>query len=330
MAPSYAWVRAAVVGLGVVGCSTDPHGLAWHPDATSGGGQAADAAAVRTDGTAPAAPDGGSRTMPDPGRGDGPQPADPGTVPPTSPPPPPIDAGAAPPPDAAAPADRPRPDTVAELGRGLVLYLPFDDGPGSLTPADRSGQKNETVLKEGGASWVEGRFGGALSLSGGLVMVRGEGLNAISDGLSISLWVRTAEPGGGVLLSRGAPGAAGFLYVLGLAGGHPRIQLNSSNGYHADLTASRVVAASAWVHLAVTYDLDRVRVFADGALIASEPYAHKIPPENAPVVIGAAQTASGAITDRFAGQLDELLLYARPLSTTEVAALAGGARPPLR
>jgi hypothetical protein len=315
------WVSAIIAAWiwTATGCELDHGGLSG----ASGDPVApiADASIARAKAAAPAvttelSPDARLATP------DGPPPASPDGAAPPSPPPPP-DAGAARDPD---------PPPSAGLAAGLLLYLPLDDGPGHTSARDRSGHENAARLEglDADRAWVAGRFGGALAFDGGRLRVEpGPSLNEISEAFTIAAWVRSAPEGDadGVILSRAAPGAGGYLYELLLEHGQPRIAINSSNGYRADLKHPRAISRGRWVHLAVTYALGSLRLYVDGELVASDGYAHPLPPEASPVIVGARERGPDDPPAPFSGQLDEVLLHARALSADEVAALAGGQRP---
>jgi hypothetical protein len=238
---------------------------------------------------------------------------------------------AAPPAVDAAPEARPQDPALA---RGLVLYLPFDDGPGNMA-RDDSGNGNHALPQSLDASgWAEGRFGRGLLLRGGSAggWLRVEDapiLTTIGESLTVSAWVR-GLPGvdaDGLILSRFSAGAHGFLYAFGVTSARIRLQINSSNGYFADVQSAAALPRGPWVHVAATFDQLQVRLYTDGRLAAAAPYLLGIAAGNTPIVIGGGQVESD-ITARFAGGLDEVMLYNRALAPAEVAALARGARPP--
>ena len=153
-------------------------------------------------------------------------------------------------------------------------------------------------------------------------------LNGVSEGFAFSAWIR--RTGNGTILARRSVGANGFLYRLLLVDGKLGVQINSSNGARADLVAAANVPVGEYVHVAATYDLTSVRLFLDGDNVGIQGYGLRIGPENSPLNVGASQDATlvGA-DDRFAGEIDELTIFNRPLSEQEVRALADGFVPPL-
>ncbi len=295
------------------------------------------------------------------------RPATPGPYPPapaTPEPPPPPDAGAvldgggagpdggvadaavievAPIPDAGPPeavfGDSGRPE-VQSPNSGIVLYLPLDEGTGSGVVEDPSGNPNLGSLQglDVRRAWVDGRFGSALRFPrGGSAAVRvnlAPSLNTVEMAMTISLWVRLSGDmnGDGTILSRRAQSSGGFIYALGITNGLARLRLNSGNGYNLDLSATaQAIPKNNWVHLAVTFDKKTARLYVEGHPTAAAVYELGIPQEETPLFIGAGQlNATEMLGERFAGDLDEILIYNRVLPAPEIASLASGARPALR
>lgn len=240
------------------------------------------------------------------------------------------------------------PPAAPNLATGVVFYLHLDETGGNPMIADASPNHLGVLVSNlgSGVMATSGRFGGALSLAGGTnggwITVGGvpspPALNTIIDQVSLSVWVKfpPGPPPDGVLLSRQAAGAHGYLYRFSVAGGRLRAQLHTSNGNHADLIANRRLDESGrWIHLAVTYGDTRqgVELYLDGESAGTDPlFALQLGAENTPVLVGAGEDPSAAvpsttIIDRFAGTMDEVALFKRTLTSVEVKALACGAMP---
>jgi hypothetical protein len=249
---------------------------------------------------------------------------------------PPADASAAPPApaDAARPADAP-PEYRGDLRQGLVVYLRLDDGPGSPVVKDGSGRGAIASLRsiDIDNAWQDGRFVRALALdgaswSGWIEVASNDAINELSDRVTLSLWVwRTGS--GGTLISRRHVGPRGFIYELGLSGDTLFARLNTAAAYTVRVTGI-AIPAGRWVHVAMTFDVKDLRLYADGRLVGASPFLQALPPELSSVVVGGAQQQDGTIGSRFAGRIDDVALYARALSAADVAALAAGVQPPSR
>jgi hypothetical protein len=254
---------------------------------------------------------------------------------------PPIDD---PPPVAvdAAPIDTrpvPPPPAVGELGKNLTLYLRFDEGGRSLVTADGSGQGAAATLVnlDAASAWIPGTRGSALSFPAsppGWLRVTGAALNNLTDTFSISVWLRTVpNPGVGrrTIVARRAVGAGGYLYSLHLVGDKPGVFINSSNGANGNFVSTESVPAGEWVHLAVVYDRNFVRLWLSGRIIGEKDYRLTIPPENSPLSVGASEDLGGTTASEPLGaDVDEVAVYERALVPDEIAALARGFQPPFK
>ncbi len=76
------------------------------------------------------------------------------------------------------------------LKENQVLYLPFDEGKGSVVE-DRSEKGNNGVI-HGGAKWVDGKFGKALEFNGtdSFVEIQDDDSLNPADGLTVAAWVK--------------------------------------------------------------------------------------------------------------------------------------------
>ncbi len=87
-------------------------------------------------------------------------------------------------------------------------------------------------------------------------------------------------------------------------------------GSEAEARSAGQLATNVWTHLAATYDGAAIRLYVNGALSGSTTATGSMPASTGPFRIG-----GNAIWDEFfSGQLDDLRLYNRALSATEVQA----------
>jgi hypothetical protein len=228
----------------------------------------------------------------------------------------------------------------ADLARGLVMHLRLDDPAASATARDSSGNGNTATLQglDPRAAWVEGQFGGALALGGRgwLTVEPSASLNAIAEGFTIAAWIDRAA-GDGTIVARRASSAlgSGYLYKLAVSGGRLSVLVNSGASPpsgRAELTASGSLPSRRFTHVAASYDRLNVRLYADGQVVAMQRYELPVgPPAPVAVTVGGGQDMAGTgAMDRFAGTVDEVTLYDRPLSDAEIAGLANGHLPPAR
>ena len=83
------------------------------------------------------------------------------------------------------------------LKKGLVYYLPLDEGKGSSTKV--TGGKSTTAPLKGGASWDNGKHGSAVSLDGANDYVSAPGFTTVLKAMTACAWVkfRSTNSGGG-------------------------------------------------------------------------------------------------------------------------------------
>jgi hypothetical protein len=90
-------------------------------------------------------------------------------------------------------------------------------------------------------------------------------------------------------------------------------------GFDASVADSPI---GVWTHLAVTHDGATARLYMNGSLVTSRSFVAAFRPDTAKVVIcGNQNDASGAIQERWNGLVDDVRLYNRALSSTEIAGL---------
>jgi hypothetical protein len=210
----------------------------------------------------------------------------------------------------------------------LVGWWKLDDGAGSLA-ADASGNGNNGTIT--GASWVAGHIGGALSFNGSsnvVSMGKPAALNLTHVG-TIACWVKydnTTAAGSSkwpMILGNGDWDADvnGYLFALNSeAGNEGQVIfeiLNGSGGVFVVSTAK--YGNSAWHHLCGTWNGSALTLYVDGVSVGTTPQTADAVSGANPFVIGRNAAAADGF---FAGSVDDVRVYNRALSATEVAALA--------
>jgi hypothetical protein len=191
-------------------------------------------------------------------------------------------------------------------------------GDGDLT--DRVGGLTGASGTQSGAAAVTfapGEVAAAFDLHGAsYVEIPHAPALAQKTALTIEAWFFATALGGRVLDKNTAGGSDG--YMLDTFKNKARMIIGKTS-----VSSTADLPTGVWTHVAGTYDGALVSVFVNGALAASAPRTGAIPTSNLAVRIG----ADSAGKNRFAGLLDEVVLYDRALSEAELAAVvAGGAR----
>jgi hypothetical protein len=209
------------------------------------------------------------------------------------------------------------------LPAGLVGWWKMDEAAGSSTAVDASGNGNDATLTglNPASAWATGRTGGALKCDGsGAALVNDSArLDGITAGVTISAWVNRlgAATGFTAVLSREIGTTITEYYYLGLSG--DRAEFYSSSGGLSTTT----IPIGIWTHMAATDDGNTVRLYVNGSQVASKNVSDVFKADSSKLTIcGNQNDASGAITQRWNGLVDDLQLYNRALTATEIAGLA--------
>jgi RHS repeat-associated protein len=211
---------------------------------------------------------------------------------------------------------------------GLIAHWKFDENTGTTT-ADSSGNGHTGTLANGPA-WTTGQTNAALSFDGSNDQILNNGAD-VTNNFTISFWAQpTTTHQIDSESTSGFGGTSGQRYMLwpfwnnnGHAGAGVSVGSNGVSVYeHADnyMPALLVYSGSlsGWTHVTVVYENKQPKLYLNGTLVRTGltspmSFVHLNPAE-----IG------GDVYGYYAGKLDELRIYNRALSPTEVATLPNG------
>ena len=190
----------------------------------------------------------------------------------------------------------------------------FNEGAGS-TVTDGSGSGNTGTIS--GATWTtQGRFGLALAFDGvnDLVVIAGVASLNLTAGMTLEGWIypTASQSGWRTIMQREVD--AYFLNASTAAGplrpGGGAI-INGGVSLATGPTASPV---GSWTHVALTYDGAMLRLYVNGAAVASQPAAGTVEANTNPLRIG----GNVPYGEYFQGIIDEVRVYNRALSAAEL------------
>ena len=213
---------------------------------------------------------------------------------------------------------------VLQAASGPIINLHLDEGAGT-TASDASGNGNTGALLNG-PTWTTGTSAGALNFDGvndTLYIANTASLNTVTTGVTVAAWVyRPANQSGGVsVVSREVGNTYYEHYYLGFENGKYRWFVNTSSGY-SDTTIGSQAPVGQWLHLVGTYDGATVKLYVNGVLQFSTPHSGTFATDTTGLTIGASHNdASHAPVEAFGGKVDEVDLYAQPLTQAEVLTL---------
>ena len=210
---------------------------------------------------------------------------------------------------------------AAPLAADAVASWPLDEASGAVI-LDDSGNGHTGMLVSGPGR-VAGKVGGALSFRSGsyvsipdIVPING------AAALTLSAWIKRSSTNAKVLIGKQASGHD----VAIEAWDDGRIYFDVSAGSYADGYVT--LNDTAWHHLALVYDgratgnTGRLKGYVDGTL-RTLTYEGTVPSRSSsvsmPFYLGRLQGDSSS------GQVDEVRLYDRALTTADIGSLAAGA-----
>jgi hypothetical protein len=212
----------------------------------------------------------------------------------------------------------------------LVGWWRLDEAPGSAVARDLSGSGNDGALTglDPATAWAAGRSAGGLAVGGaGFVDVSAStSIDSITDQVTISGWGfldRTITDEYATIASREDAATIDQHYHIGLYRNLvPTTFITTEDGIA--ILRGPAATMGTWVHLATTYDGGFVRFYVDGKEVMSQTLTGHFKPDTTPVILGGNDNAGAGVTERFAGRVDEIMLYRRALSATEIARLNEG------
>ena len=195
---------------------------------------------------------------------------------------------------------------------GLVAAYAFDEGSGT-TVADASGNNNNGTITA--ATWTTaGKFGNALAFNGtsARVTVPNAASLQLTTGMTLEAWV---FPTGSLTSWRSVVDKTvdGY-YLMASTDQSNRPGVGGTwTGGNQNVAAPTVLTINTWTHLAATFDGATVRLFVNGVQVASQ--AQTTPLATTP---GTLQMGANSYGEFFAGRIDEVRIYNRALSATEI------------
>ena len=199
---------------------------------------------------------------------------------------------------------------------GLVGAWAFDENTGTAV-TDQSGRGNNGTLSN--AIWTTGgQFNSALTFNGSnaWVTVPDSATLDLTTGMTVEAWVRPTTTGGwrtGVMKEQGGNLVYG-LYT-NTTSNRPTVELYVNGSVRA-LTGTTQLVNGTWAHLAATYDGTTIRLFVNGVQAAQLAAAGSMP-----VSTGALRIGGNSIwSEWFSGTIDEVRVYNRALSASEITA----------
>jgi hypothetical protein len=224
---------------------------------------------------------------------------------------------------------------VAALDRAAAIAVPAPAGLVAWWTADGnaldSRGRNDGTLQ--GATFAPGEAGQAFDLDGNshsvTISVDGSSLNFGAGDVSVEAWVRSTGGTGTRIIYENGFSGTNSTRLLETVTDHAEFYVRDQNGNEALSDSTNTINDSNWHHLAGVRQGTTVTLFVDG--VAQTPGSNAslgVVNSNCPTrFIGGTTTGSfcaiNASESFFMGQIDELALYNRALSSSEVGSIFG-------
>ncbi|MCI0347851.1 MAG: Ig-like domain-containing protein, partial [Acidobacteriales bacterium] len=200
------------------------------------------------------------------------------------------------------------------LSNGLVAAYGFNEGTGTAA-LDTSGSGNNGTLTA--TTWnAAGKFGQALSFNGtsSWVTVNDSASLDLTNGMTVEAWVNPTVLGTSWRTTVMKEQAGGLAYSLYANTNTSRPSAHVFIGSEQDIRGTAVLPLNTWTHLAMTYNGTTLRLYVNGAEVSNSPVAGNMLVSTGPLRIG----GNGVWGEFFGGLIDEVRVYSRGLSATEI------------
>jgi hypothetical protein len=211
----------------------------------------------------------------------------------------------------------------AAVDKDLFFYLSFDRVSGN-TVEDESGKGNTGTLKGDAKIVKEGKYGAALSVSGGGYVDCGNGkvLTQLFPGITMEAWIYPkALAGVQSVVSKWANSIENDHYSLALVDN--KVAAAVADGVTAEqgLAGNPVLATNKWTHIAHTWDSkdNTYRIYINGVFDATGKQTGKgINLKSTENLKVGAQVTGPAGPRYFNGLIDNAVIYGRVLKEDEI------------
>ena len=208
---------------------------------------------------------------------------------------------------------------------GLISHWNLDDGAG-VSASDSSGVNNGTLVN--GPTWVTGKDNKAVRFDGIDDYIDLGTMDVSGSGFTISAWFNAdnfnVSDGRIVSKATGQNEQDHYWMLSTIDSGGPKLRFRlKTAGNTSTLIGTQTIAPGSWVYAVATYDGTTMRLYTNGVETGSMSKSGVLDTNsNVGVRIG---DNPGADRKRFSGIIDDVAIYNRALTATEVADLYNGA-----
>jgi hypothetical protein len=198
---------------------------------------------------------------------------------------------------------------------GLMGWWRFDENTGA-TASDNSTNGNSGTLQGSPLpSWVTGKYGNALQFDGSQNYVQIPDSQSLKPtNITITAWINPTSVSGDTIYSKDFP-VCTLRYSEGSPSSPYPTFILTILGTQYEIVSSMAITYGAWNYIAATFDGTTMNLYVNGQLAATATHAGSIGWDTAVATI--AKNSWGGYG---AGIIDEVQIYNRALSATEIQA----------
>jgi Concanavalin A-like lectin/glucanases superfamily len=221
----------------------------------------------------------------------------------------------------------PTPDPTNSITSGLVGYWPFDEGTGLMT-YDSSGNSNNGILINK-PIWTTGKVGQALKFNvfanasnddvrqNAASVLIGKSFDVPDLPLTLTAWINPVDFNDwrAIFSKRDSYDYWDMRFDIGLSMDSGAVYLTTAQD---TVTFDYTPPTNAWTHIAVVATRTNTRLYVNGQLVEESDPVRLGTSERANTAIGGTGEGVGGDNDPFSGIIDEVRIYNRALSASEV------------
>ena len=196
--------------------------------------------------------------------------------------------------------------------------------PADKDASDAIGTNHGTP--HGGETLIDGQVGLAFSFSGNgqyIEVPSGSALQ-LKTGITIEGWVYAAgapDPYAGIAGTWDDNTGANRTYLFWVQGGRMELVVSPDGQTYQRAGDPAALPIDRWTHVAGTYDGTTIRAYVDGVEVGMAAMTGAIATNARPFTIGRTDGGSVGAPNYWRGSIDELSVYDRALSATDIAAI---------
>ncbi len=208
-------------------------------------------------------------------------------------------------------------DPGACMTNGLVGYWNFNEGAGTKVE-DQSGEGNDGTFVSNPV-WVQGKKNMGLEFDGiaDRISVNHNSSLAIEDAITIEAWINPDSSGNNRAIVRKVTSTDGFEFRLYGANPNLYFLVRESNGTLDAVTGTLTIGIDVWTHVAAVFDGTKLYLYVNGEEDNSDTSSSGLKATNT-TSLGIFRNSYWATSEYYSGLGDELRIYNRALSATEI------------